>query len=98
MKRITSGASLQIKRAAWILFDLFAQTIDDILEQHLIAVAIPTPNRLDDLFHAEHKARTTHQQMQQSKFEVSQPDFDPVWIDHTSPRWVESVFPGFDQT
>jgi len=48
VKRIASLPGLQEKRTARIFFYFLAQTIDHILEQYLIAVAISAPNRFDE--------------------------------------------------
>ena len=98
LKRVAAWTGLQEMRTARILFDLLAQPIHNILEQDLVTIAISTPNRFDDFVQAKDKARPAHQQMQQSKFEVGQSDFDAVRIDQAAPSWIKSSFPGFDQT
>ncbi len=49
--------------ATWTRFDLLAQTINDVLEHHLIPIVIPAPHGLDNIFHAEDISRTTHQEV-----------------------------------
>jgi hypothetical protein len=98
LKRIASLPGLQEKWMAWIFFDLLAQTIDHVLEQDLIAIAISTPDRCDDFLQAENVARPTHQQMQQSKFQIGQTDLYASWIDEASPRRIKPMPPGFDKT
>ena len=79
------------------LFDLLAQTIHNILEQDRVAIAISAPDRFDDLLEAKHKARTAHQQMQQAKLEIGQPDFAAFRIDKAAPRRIEAMPADFDK-
>jgi hypothetical protein len=85
LERIASLPGLQEKRMAWVFFYFPAQTTDHILEQDLITIAISTPDRFDDFLQTKNKARTTHQQMEQSKFKIGQSDLRIIRIDYTSP-------------
>jgi hypothetical protein len=49
---------------ARVCFDLSAQTVNYILEQHLIAAPVSAPDGLDNIIHAKNMCGTTHEQEQ----------------------------------
>lgn len=57
LKRIDSVPSLQEKRAARLLFDLTTQTVQNILERNLIAIAISAPDGLDHILPAKKESQ-----------------------------------------
>ena len=81
---------------AWVRFEFPAQAVYNVFELDLIAIPIPTPDCLDNILRAKSVARTAHQQMQQSKLQIGQPDFQSVRIDHAAPGRFQPVFPCLD--
>ncbi len=63
MEGIAPGPGPQDAGLAWILFDLLAQAVDHIFEQHMVPVAVAAPDGLDDLIGHEDVSRAAHQQV-----------------------------------
>ena len=64
-----------------VCFNFPSQPVHNIFEQHLIPVAVSSPDRLDDILCRKYVARTTHQQMEKTKLEIGQLNLQSSWID-----------------
>src|SRR6266542_4093282 len=84
-----------MNRMTRIHFDLFAQTIDNILQQYQIAISISAPDGTNNILRAEKIRGTTHQQMQQAKFQGGQFNFDLIWVDYAAPCGIKPVLSCF---